>query len=221
KVAPGVVAFGLTVPVTPAVTIDQVPLAPVGGVLPPSEAVVLPAQMVCGPPADAVGWALMVTLTSAVASVHGAFDTVHLSVIDPVPVACVNVAFGVEAFGEKVPVPPLITDHVPVAPPEGVLPPSPVVVPSAQIVCGPPAEAVGAVLMVIVTSANESAQGEFAIVHRKTIGPVPLVCVNVALPVVAFGLNMPAPPLCTVQVPLPLLGVLPPRPAVVPSAQMV
>ena len=86
----------------------------------------------------------MVTATSAVAFGHDALDTVHLSVMVPVPAVCVNVAFGALAFGVNVPVAhPVTIDHVPVAPPVGVLPPSPVVVPSAQIVCGPPAVAVG------------------------------------------------------------------------------
>src|SRR5947207_8912305 len=76
-------------------------------------------------------------------------------------------------------------------------------------------------MMVMVTSANELGQGAAAIVHRRTIGPAPLVCVNVALPVLAFGLNVPAPPLCTVHVPVPELGVLPPKPAVVLKAQIV
>ena len=96
----------------------------------------------------------MVTNTSAVAAVHGAFDTVQRKVITPVPVKCVNVAFGVVAVGLKVPVaPPVTIDHIPVAPPAGVLPPSPAVVPNAQIVCGPPTVAVGCSLTVITTSA--------------------------------------------------------------------
>jgi len=45
--------------------------------------------------------------------------------------------------------------------------------------------------------------------------------VNVAFAVVAFGLNVPAPPLCTVHIPVPELGALPPRPAVVLKAQIV
>jgi hypothetical protein len=47
---------------------------------------------------------------------------------------CVHVAFGVVAFGLKVPVAPTVTiDHMPV-PDVGVLPPNPVVVPSGTIV---------------------------------------------------------------------------------------
>jgi hypothetical protein len=59
------------------------------------------------------------------------------------------------------------------------------------------------------------------IVHLKTIGPVPLVCVNVAPGVAALGLNVPVPPLCTVHVPVPMVGGLPPSAAVVPKAQIV
>ena len=76
-------------------------------------------------------------------------------------------------------------------------------------------------MIVIVTSANEAGHGAFEIVQRSTIGPVPLVCVNVAFGVDAFGLNVPAPPLCTVHIPVPELGALPPRPAVVLKAQIV
>lgn len=63
----GALAFGLNVPVAPAVTIDHVPVAPPDGVLPPSPAVVLKAQMVCGPPAVAVGCCFTVIIASAVA----------------------------------------------------------------------------------------------------------------------------------------------------------
>ena len=121
----------------------------------------------------------------------------------------------------KVPAPPLTTVHVPV-PDVGVLPPKPAVVPSVQIVWLPPAVAVvGDWLIVIETVADESAQGEFEIVHFNTTGPAPLVCVNVAPGVVALGLNVPAPPLITDHVPVPVVGLLPPKPTVVPSAQIV
>ena len=72
-----------------------------------------------------------------------------------------------------------------------------------------------------VTSANELGHGELEIVHLNTIGPLPLVWVKVAPGVVAFGLNVPVPPLCTVHMPVPLVGVLPPNPVVVLKAQMV
>src|SRR6266446_2185112 len=75
--------------------------------------------------------------------------------------------------------------------------------------------------MVIVTSAVEAVHGELEIVQRTTIGPVPLVCVKVAFGVVAPGLNVPPPPLITDQPPVPDDGVLPPKPAVVPEAQIV
>src|SRR5215813_6520837 len=107
----------------------------------------------------------------------------------PVPPVWVKVAFGVLAFGLNVPVaPPVTIDHVPVAPPAGVFPPSPAVVPNAQIVCGPPTVAVGCCLTVI--TASEVAlwlQVVFVTVHLSVIVPGPLVGVNVALGVVAFG----------------------------------
>ena len=72
----------------------------------------------------------------------------------------------------------------------------------------------------IVTSAEEGAHGELEIDQRTTIGPVPLVCVKVAFGVVAPGLNVPPPPLTTDQAPVPDVGELPPKPAVVPEGQI-
>ena len=92
---------------------------------------------------------MIVIVTSAVEAVHGGLEIVHLSTIGPVPLTWVKVAFGVFAFGLNVPVPPLATDHVPV-PADGVLPPSPAVVPRAQIVCGPPTVALGDWLIVAI-----------------------------------------------------------------------
>ena len=125
------------------------------------------------------------------------------------------------ALGLNVPVPPLTTDQLP-EPTVGVFPPSPAVVPDAQIVCAPPAVAmVGGWVMVIVTLATDAGQGALAIVQRTTTGPLPPVCVKVALAVVALGLNVPVPPLTTDQLPEPTVGVFPPSPAVVPDAQIV
>ncbi len=220
KVALGVVAFGENVPVPPPTT-DQVPV-PTVGALPPRPVVVPRAQIVCGPPTVAVvgGW-LIVIVTFATDGAHGGFEIVQARMTGPRPLVCVNVAFGVVAFGLNVPVPPLTTDQAPV-PVVGVLPPRPVVVPSAQIVCGPPAVAgVGPTVSVTTTSAAEGAHGALEIVQRSVIGPVPLVCVKVAFGVVAFGLNVPVPPLTTDHAPVPKVGVLPTRPAVVPRAQMV
>jgi hypothetical protein len=80
-------------------------------------------------------------MTSAVDEPQPGLEIVHRTVIGPVPPVCVNVAFGADAFGLNVPVPPLTTDQAPV-PTEGVLPPSPAVVPFAQIVWAPPTVAV-------------------------------------------------------------------------------
>jgi hypothetical protein len=142
NVAVGVEALGENVPVTPPVTIDHAPVPEVG-VLPPSPAVVPFTQIVCGPPTVAVvGGCFTVTTTSAVESVQGALLIVQRSVMGPVPPVCVNVAFGVEALGLKDPVaPPVTIDQFPV-PTVGALPPRPVVVALAQMVCGPPAVAV-------------------------------------------------------------------------------
>src|SRR5437868_5070947 len=160
-------------------------------------------------------------VTSANEAGHGELEIVQRTTYEPAPLVGVNVALGVVAFGLNVPVPPLCIVHIPV-PEDGVLPPSPEVALLSQIVCGPPTVAVvGDGEIVMVTSANEAGQGELEIVQRRTIGPLPPVCVKVALGVVAFGLKVPAPPLCTVHMPVPLVGVLPPSPAVVVHAQMV
>ena len=75
--------------------------------------------------------------------------------------------------------------------------------------------------MVIVTSAIDAVQGELEIVQRTTIGPAPLAWVKVAPGVVALGLKLPVPPLTTDHAPMPVVGALPPRPAVVPRTQIV
>src|SRR5436189_247106 len=74
--------------------------------------------------------------------------------------------------------------------------------------------------MVIVTVAEDAVHGEFEIVQRSTTGPAPPVCVKVELPLAAL-LNVPVPPLSIDHAPVPTVGVLPPSPAVVPSAQIV
>ncbi len=61
----------------------------------------------------------------------------------------------------------------------------------------------------------------FETVQRTVIGPVPVRCVKVALAVVAFGLKVPVPPPTTDHAPVPPVGVVPPRPVVVPRAQIV
>jgi len=74
------------------------------------------------------------TVTSANESGHGGFEIVHRSLTWPLPVRCVHVAFGVEAFGLKVPVNPAVAMvHIPV-PEVGVLPPSGAVVPPGEMV---------------------------------------------------------------------------------------
>jgi len=173
-VAPGVVALGLNVPVEPPVTIDHMPVAPPAGVLPPSEAVVPKAQIVCGPPTVAVGCSLTVSITSDVTlAPHVALVTVQRRVIVPAPLVGENVAFGVVAFGLNVPVAPAVTiDQAPVSPAAGVFPPSPDVVPFSQTVWFPPLVDIGAGWSVMVTSAVALVHGAFETVHLKTNGDV-------------------------------------------------
>ena len=163
---------------------------------------------------------MIVTATSAVEAAQGALLIVQRRITGPAPPVCVNVAPGNAAL-EKLPVPPLTMLQAPV-PAVGVLPPRPVVVPFAQMVCAPPTVAVvGAVLIVMVTLAVEAVQGALLIVHRTITGPAPPVCVKVAFAVVVFGLKVPVPPLTMLQAPVPTDGVFPPSPRVVPFVQMV
>src|SRR5881394_894139 len=78
----------------------------------------------------------------------------------------------------------------------------------------------GGVAMVTTTSALEVPQTGSVSVQRRVIGPLPPVCVKVALGVLTFGLKVPVPPPTTVHTPEPT-GVFPPNPAVVPLVQMV
>lgn len=162
----------------------------------------------------------MFTVTLAVVAVQGTLLIVHRTITGPAPLVWVKVAFGEPAFGVKVPVPPLTTLQAPI-PTNGALPPRPVVVPFAQMGCTVPAVAtLGSWLIVMFTLAVEATHGALLIVHRTSTGPVPPVWVKVALGDVAFE-NVPVPPLTTLQSPLPTVGVLPPRPFVVPFTQIV
>src|SRR5438552_1082454 len=53
--------------------------------------------------------------------------------------------------------------------------------------------------MVMVTSASDGLHGGFASLQRRTSGPPPVACVNVAPGLVALGLNEPVPPLSREQ----------------------
>ena len=167
----------------------------------------------------AAGVALIMTETVAELSVQGAFEIVHRNVIGPAPPVCVKVDVPLLTF-EKVPVPPETTDHAPV-PVVGVFPPKLAVVPLAQIVCPVPTVAVvGGCVTVIDTSAVEAGHSTFEIVHRNVIGPTPPVCVKVDVPLEAFE-KVPVPPETTDHAPEPVVGVFPPRLAVVALAQIV
>jgi hypothetical protein len=72
----------------------------------------------------------------------------------------------------------------------------------------------------MLTLAVLAVQAPLLIVQRTTTGPVPLVCVNVEVPL-ALLLKVPAPPLTTLHAPVPTEGVLPPRLVLVPLAQIV
>ena len=145
------------------------------------------AQSLAGAVIVTVWFGPIVSVTLAVDGAHGGLEIVHARTRGPAPPVCVNVAFGVVAFGLNVPVPPLTTDHVP-APAAGVFPPRGWDDPRLQIVCGPPAVAVvGGGVIVTVTFATEGAHVPFEIVQARRTGPAPVACVNVAFGVVAFG----------------------------------
>ena len=75
-------------------------------------------------------------------------------------------------------------------------------------------------MIVMVTFAVDAVQGALLIVQRTMMGPVPPVCVKVAFGELALE-NVPVPPLTTLHAPVPMVGVLPPRPVVVPFVQSV
>jgi hypothetical protein len=76
---------------------------------------------------------------------------------------------------------------------------------------------VGATPIWTVTSANESGQGGFEIVHLSFTCPLPVRWVHVA-----FELKVPVnPAVAMIHVPVPELGVLPPIGAVVPPGEIV
>ena len=74
-------------------------------------------------------------------------------------------------------------------------------------------------MIVIVTSAVLAVHGALLIVQRRITGPAPPVCVKVEPGNAAFE-KVPVPPLTMLQAPVPAVGVLPPRPVVVPLTQM-
>ena len=74
--------------------------------------------------------------------------------------------------------------------------------------------------MVMVTLAVAAVQGALLIVQRTMTGPAPPVWVKVELGNAALE-KVPVPPLTTLQAPLPVVGVLPPKPVVVPLVQIV
>lgn len=80
--------------------------------------------------------------------------------------------------------------------------------------------AAGVALIMTETVAELSVQGAFEIVHRNVIGPTPPVCVKVDVPLEAFE-KVPVPPETTDHAPEPVVGVFPPRLAVVALAQIV
>jgi hypothetical protein len=96
---------------------------------------------------------------------------------------------------------------IPVA---GTLPAKVVVVP--QIEKSAPALAtVGVAVLIIVTSSVEEVQGAFAIVHLNTLLPIARA---VTSEVGELGVVTEAPPLITVQVPVPITAVFPAKVAV-------
>lgn len=185
----------------------QVPV-PVVGVLPAKVAVVTLHKVWSGPALDVVGVPLTVIVTSSVEGVQGALAMVQRNTLAPTPNP-VKPEVGEE--GVVIVPEPEILVQVPV-PVVGVLPASVAVV--AHIVwSGPAAEVVGLATLVITTSSFEVLH---PIVQRNVFAPTP----NPVTPEVGlFGEVMVPVPLTRVQVPLPVVGVLPAKVAV--EAQIV
>jgi len=212
----GVVIPGVTGPLIKL----QAPV-PTLGVLAAMVAVPEETQAESGLPAlEVVGGCVMVMLTLAPDAVQGLLLIVQRTTTGPTPPVCVKVEEPLAGL-LKVPVPPLTMLHAPV-PTLGVLPPNAALVPLAHIICAlPTVEVVGGWLMLMLTLAVEAGQGALpVIVQRTTTGPAPPVWVKVAFGLLAL-LKFPVPPLTTLHAPVPTLGVLPPRPALIPLAHIV
>ena len=114
-------------------------------------------QMDWSAPASAtVGCGVMLTLRSADVGSQGGLVMVQRSTTGPAPPVCVKVALGL-LTEEKVPVPPLITDHAP-EPATGVLAPNAAEVAPSQMVCGPPTLASGYTFTVVLAEAEQASR---------------------------------------------------------------
>lgn len=222
-VTPDVGELAVVMPGVLGPLIDVHVPVPTAGVLPASDVVPVVEQISWSPPAFAVvGMPATVITTSLVLAAQGLLLIVQRSVYVPATVGVkvgvaevVLLSWAVLVLGE-----PARMDHAPV-PWVGVLAAKVVETLVMQMVwSGPAFEAVVAGVMLMLTSAVLATQGLLLIVHRRTTGPVPPVCVKVEEPLLAL-LNVPVPPLTTLHWPVPVPGVLPPNEAEVPEAQIV
>jgi hypothetical protein len=198
-------------PVNPEVGLDGVVIVAVPDIkvqVPVPVVAVLPARVAVdahtvwsGPALDVVGVADLVMTTSSVDAVHPAPLIVHLKVFAPTPKP---VTPDIALVGVVMVAVPVTTVHAPV-PLVGVLP-ARVAVAAHTVWSAPALEAVSPPLTLMITSSVEDVQGELLIVHLKVLAPTP----NPVTPEVALdGVVIVAVPETTVQVPVPLVAVLP------------
>ena len=145
--------------------------------------------------------------TSSVDAAHGAFDIVQRKVYD-VPAVPVKVEVGLDGVPIVPPV-PLIIVQLPV-PIVGALPASVTdVCPhvAALVWSGPALAVVGFWLKVMTTSSVDELQGGLEIVQRN-VYVVPAVPLNIDVGLEGVTIEPPAP-LIILQLPVPIVGVLP------------
>lgn len=205
-------------PVTPEVGDEGVVIVPLPLTklqLPVPEVGVLPAKVVVvtlhndwsGPASAVEGVALTFIVTSSVVEAQGGLLTVQRNTFAP---GSKPVTPEVGELGDVTVPEPLTNVQVPV-PVVGVLPANVTLV--LQILwSGPALAAVGRPFIVIVTSFVDEVQGELLMVQRNTLSPT---AKPVTPEVGEEGVVTVPLPLTSVQVPVPEVGVLPAKVAVV------
>lgn len=197
-VTPEVGEVGVVTVPLPAITV-HIPV-PIPGTLPASVAV--DAQTVWSVPAkEVLGLSSRIMVMSSIEGGQVPLVIVHLKVLMPI---LKPLTLEVGEPGVVTVAPPVITVQVPV-PTIGLFPAS-VANAEQSVWSGPAADVVGAGSTVTVTVSSEIGQLPLVMVHTKTFGPIPI---PVTPEVAELGVVTIPLPAITVQIPVPITGVLP------------